>query len=277
MKTGHPGLPFHRMDRISRQGYDEAMSRSSSPLARSVAQPALPERDELLLRRERAFRDATRHSRRVHLLRRVLPVAAGITAILTFLWLWFDPLSYVRELPVHVGALKISGTKLTMEAPRLTGFSKDGLPYNITADAAAQDLTKTSIIELSGIMGKFTSEERGETVLEAKSGVYDAKEEKMRLFGDVHIRSEQGGYKGVLHDVVGEPKKGHMVSEHPVYVTFTDGNLRSDRVEVFDHGKAAVFEGNVVLNLKDSAVSLNDDGNAKASNAKASPAQPAKK
>ncbi|HWJ99230.1 MAG TPA: LPS export ABC transporter periplasmic protein LptC [Xanthobacteraceae bacterium] len=243
------------------------MSRSS-PLAKTVAQPTGHEGDDLLRRRERAFRDATRHSRRVHLLRRVLPVLAGIAAILTFLWLWFDPLRYVRELPVQVGALKISGSKLTMEAPKLTGFSKDGQPYSITATSAAQDLTKTSIIELAGIIGKFTSEERGETVLEAKSGMYDAKDEKMRLFGDVHIRSEQGGYTGVLRDVVGEPKKGQMVSEHPVHVTFTDGNLRSDRVEVFDHGKVAIFEGNVVLNLKDSAISLKDDETAEVRRAK---------
>jgi lipopolysaccharide export system protein LptC len=234
------------------------MSRSS-PIAKTAAQSAHIGGDELSRRREQAFRDAARHSRRVHLLRRVLPVLAGIAAILTFLWLWFDPLRYVRELPVHVGALKISGTKLTMEAPKLTGFSKDGLPYNITATSAAQDLTRTSVIELSGIVGKFTSQERGETVLEAKSGMYDAKDEKMRLFGDVHVRSEQGGYTGVLHDVVGEPKKGQMVSENPVHVTFTDGNLRADRIEIFDHGKVAIFEGNVVLNLKDSAVSLQED------------------
>ncbi len=50
-----------------------------------------------------------------------------------------------------------------------------------------------------------------------------------------------------------------MLSESPVAITFNEGNLRSDRVEVFDHGKSAVFEGNVVMNLKDSAVKLKDD------------------
>lgn len=255
------------MDRTGRRGYAAAMS-GPSPLAQPVARLARPERDELLRRREQAFRDATRHSRRVHFLRRGLPALAGITAVLIFLWLWFDPLRYVRALPVQVGALKISGSKLTMEAPKLTGFSKDGHPYSITATSATQDLTKTSIIELAGIVGKFTSEERGETVLEANSGMYDSKDEKMQLFGDVNFRSEQGGYAGVLHDVEGEPKKGHMVSEHPVRVTFNDGNLRSDRVEVFDHGKVAVFEGNVVLNLKDSATSLRGGENPGASGAR---------
>ena len=163
-------------------------------------------------RRHAAFQDAKRHSRRVYFLRRVLPALGGITVVLTALWLWFDPLSYVRELPVQVGALKISGTKLTMEAPRLNGFSKDGSPYTITAESAAQDLTKTSVIELSEIVGKFTQEDRGETVLTAKSGIYNSKEEKMNLYGGIDIKS--GEYSGKLKDAVGEPKKGHLVTKN---------------------------------------------------------------
>jgi hypothetical protein len=63
----------------------------------------------------------------------------------------------------------------------------------------------------------------------------------------------------VLKDAVGEPKKGHMRSENPVAITFNEGNLRSDRVELLDHGKVAIFEGNVIVNLKDSSIKLNDD------------------
>lgn len=227
-------------------------------LVSTSGRPAPYEQEELVRRRHAAFQDAKRHSRRVYFLRRVLPALGGITVILTALWLWFDPLRYVRELPVQVGALKISGTKLTMEAPRLNGFSKDGSPYTITAASAAQDLTKTSVIELTRIVGKFTRDDRGETVLTARRGVYDSKEEKMHLYGGIDIKS--GEYSGKLNDAVGEPKKGHLVTENPVSVIFTDGNLRSDRLEVFDHGKSAVFEGNVVLNLKDSEIRLNDDG-----------------
>jgi len=228
-------------------------------LARTRPQSASSGQDELLQRRQVAFRDAARHSRRVYLLRRVLPVLAAIAFVLVSLWLYFDPLSYVRELPVSVGALKISGTKLTMEAPRLNGFSKDGHPYSITAESAVQDLTKTSVIELSNIIGKFTTDERGETVMSAKSGIYDSKTEQMHLFDGISFRSEQGGYSGELKDAVGEPKKGHMTSEYPVAITFNEGNLRSDRVEVLDHGKVAIFEGNVVVNLKDSSIKLKDD------------------
>jgi lipopolysaccharide export system protein LptC len=97
------------------------MNRVSPLPVRTPPRPARQEQDEFLRRRQAAFQDAKRHSQRVHLLRRVLPIVAGIALVLVSLWLYFDPLRYVRELPVSVGALKISGTKLTMEAPRLTG------------------------------------------------------------------------------------------------------------------------------------------------------------
>jgi lipopolysaccharide export system protein LptC len=245
----------------------DLMSQPSA--APSPARTAPREQDEILRRRREAFQDAARHSKRVHFLRRVLPIIGGIIVVLVTLWLWLDPLSYVRELPIGVGALKISGTKLTMEAPRLTGFSKDGNPYSVTAESASQDLTKTGTIELANIVGKFTSQDRGETVLKAKSGVYDSKEEKMRLYGDIHIDSKEGGYSGLLHDAVAEPKKGTMRSDNPVAITFNEGNLRSDNVQILDHGKSAIFEGNVVVNLKDSAVSLkDDDADAKSGKAK---------
>ena len=210
-------------------------------------------------RRRRAFKEAARHSKRVYFLRRILPILGGIALVLVMLWLWLDPLSYVRDLPVGVGALKISGTKLTMEAPKLTGFSKDGNPYSVTAETASQDLTKTSTIELANIVGTFTTPDRGETVLKAKSGIYDSKEERMRLYGDIHIDSKDGGYSAVLHDAVAEPKKGTMRSDNPVTITFNEGNLRSDGVRILDHGKSAIFEGNVVVNLRDSAIKLNEE------------------
>jgi hypothetical protein len=50
-----------------------------------------------------------------------------------------------------------------------------------------------------------------------------------------------------------------MTSKSPVAITFKEGNLRSDGVEVLDHGKSAIFTGNVVVNLKDSAIKLDDD------------------
>jgi len=38
------------------------------------------------------------------------------------------------ELPFSLGTLSLSGTRLTMEAPKLSGFTDDNRAYNITAE-----------------------------------------------------------------------------------------------------------------------------------------------
>lgn len=226
------------------------MSRSSVTRQHQPVRPApAAAHDELVLRRKAAFQAAVRHSGRVYLLRRILPVLAATSLVLVGLWLWFDPLRYIRDLPVQLGTLKISGTKLTMEAPKLTGFSKDGQPYTITAESAAQDLTKASVIELTDIVGKFSASGQGEMVLTAKDGIYDSKQGQMRLFNGIEIKSADD-YTGKLSEAVGEPKKGHLISNKPVEIIFSDGNLTSNRMEVFDHGKVIVFEDKVVLNMR---------------------------
>ena len=48
----------------------------------------------------------------------------------------------LTKLPIDVGNMVVSGTKITMEQPRLSGFTRDGRAYEVTAVAAAQDVTK---------------------------------------------------------------------------------------------------------------------------------------
>ena len=55
----------------------------------------------------------------------------------------------------------MSGTKITMEAPKLTGFTRDNRAYKVTADAAAQDITNPTVLELTGIRGKMEMQSNG--------------------------------------------------------------------------------------------------------------------
>src|SRR5689334_12303805 len=88
--------------------------------------------------RARAYAQARRHSVRVRILRKVIPlgtaVAIGIVLVITF----GDPLGRVAGLTL--GPISVSGTKITMENPRLSGFRKDARPYEVTAVAALQDV-----------------------------------------------------------------------------------------------------------------------------------------
>jgi len=201
----------------------------------------------LLERREAAFGAAVRHSRLVAFLRKFIPVFLIGSAALTGLWLWLDPLRAVDELPVSMGKLTISGSKLKMDAPKLTGFNKDGEPYSVTAESALQDLKKPGVIELSRIVGRFNTGSRN-LLLNAASGVYEAKADRMHIFGGIDFHSS-AGESGRLSEATVETKKGYLVTDKPVDLYFKEGKLHGERMEVFDHGKTIVFEGGVTMML----------------------------
>jgi lipopolysaccharide export system protein LptC len=223
------------------------MSRTSN--VHNLAEATTFADDDLSLRRRTAFGAAVRHSRRVGLLRKALPIAAGTGIVFVVLWTWLDPLRFASGLPVELGRISISGTKLTMDAPKLKGFSRDGRPYTVTAEEAVQDLTKPNVIELSKIVGQFDLGGRGNMVLNAKSGIYDGKTEQMKIFDGIDFHSTEG-HSGQLSEALVEPRKGHLVSESPVDLFFNEGSLRGNRMEVFDQGKVIVFEGGVTMVLR---------------------------
>src|SRR5215470_3455637 len=87
----------------------------------------------------RVFRAALRHSRFVRLLRVAIPTAVVFGAVMIVLSVYvFDPLRALAKLPGSIGGLVVSGTVITMQAPRLAGYTQDRRPYVVTARAAAQ-------------------------------------------------------------------------------------------------------------------------------------------
>ena len=98
---------------------------------------------------EARFATAARHSRLVRMLRIAVPlaVAAGDGRDRRDLGLQPVPLCWPK-LPVDIGNLVVSGTKITMESPHLAGFSTDQRPYEMWAKAATQDLTDPDHVEL---------------------------------------------------------------------------------------------------------------------------------
>jgi hypothetical protein len=107
----------------------------------------------------------------------------------------------VTQQRYMIGRISITDNKLTVDAPKLTGFTQDRRPYSVTAESAMQDLSKTNVIELSGIHGQVELANRGETSLRAKTGIYDMKAGVLRLSEGIEIGST-GGYQISLTDAL---------------------------------------------------------------------------
>jgi lipopolysaccharide export system protein LptC len=198
---------------------------------------------------DRRFRAAVRHSRRVRMMRLGIPLGVllvvGITIVVTTL---LDPLRALKKLPVDLGNLVISGTKVTMQQPRIAGFTTDRRPYEVTARAAAQDLTNPTKVELQDIHAKTDIADQGMVEVSARGGIYDTKSEILTLRDDIVISSESGS-RGRLSEAVIDVHSGSIVSEKPVQLSMLRGTLAANRMEITEGGKLLRFERGVTLVL----------------------------
>jgi lipopolysaccharide export system protein LptC len=190
---------------------------------------------------DRNYRAALRHSRRVRLLR--ISVPAGIAGLLLMVVAmnYMPPIGGFR-LPGELGNLVIHGTKITMESPRLTGFTSDSRAYEFSANAAAQDMTKPDLVELQKLHAKMQMEDKSTVEMSAVSGIYNVKTEILTLNENIDLQSSTG-YSGHLSEAVIDVKKGTVASDKPVQVNMLNGLLNGQRLDITDNGSVLRFTG----------------------------------
>src|SRR5260370_631411 len=86
---------------------------------------------------DRVFRAAARHSRLVRFLRIAIPAGIVSIAAVILVATFLNPFRLIADFPIDPGKISLSGTKIIMELPRLSGFTTDSRPYELTARAAA--------------------------------------------------------------------------------------------------------------------------------------------
>jgi lipopolysaccharide export system protein LptC len=184
----------------------------------------------------------------VRFFRIAIPTVIVLAIGATWLVSWLDPLKVLVRLPIDAGRLVISGTKITMEAPKLSGYTRDHRWYELTASAAAQDITKPNMVELHDVRAKVDAEDKSTMFLSAKDGLYDRKGGILTLNNDISLKSTSG-YEIRLNEAVVDTGSGEVVSNKPVEVVSQQGTIKAERLEVLRSGEIVRFTGNVVMNL----------------------------
>jgi lipopolysaccharide export system protein LptC len=208
----------------------------------------------------RVFRKAHRHSRFVRFVRWAVPLGIVAAIGLSLLAAHFNPLRVLTAaLPVDFDNLVVSGTKITMQAPRIAGYTKDSRPYELTAHAAAQDLTKPDTIELQGIHGKTEMPDKAVFELTADGGLYDSKAEMLTLRQNIVFKSTTG-FEVYLSEAVVDVHTSNVVSEKPVRVIMQQGIINANRMEVVDSGDSIRFGGGVTMTVTSNSQVMHLDG-----------------
>jgi lipopolysaccharide export system protein LptC len=196
---------------------------------------------------DRAFRAARRHSRLVRILRVALPITVVGALALMVLLTWFNPLRMLNTLPLNIDNLVVSGTQITMEKPRLSGFTHDARAYELSAEAAKQDLTKPDLVELQNLRARVQMKDKSMTLMSAATGFYNAKTETLKLEKDILVSNSQ--YEGRLSEATVDIGKGNVLSEKPVTLKMLQGKLDANRLEILDSGDLVRFSNGVTLVL----------------------------
>lgn len=195
------------------------------------------------------FARAQRHSARVRWIRRLLPVSIiGAVVVMAVLGI-LSKLKLSIDLPFDIGHLTLSGSRLTMEQPKLSGFTDDNRGYRVTARTASQDLNRPDIIELADVEARLEMADNGWASVMARTGSFDTKRQLISLGNGVDL-AMKGGYGGHLKDADVDVKAGTISTEHPVEFTYLDGKLVADTLVVSDRGAKALFQGNVQLDFR---------------------------
>jgi lipopolysaccharide export system protein LptC len=192
-----------------------------------------------------------------------LAIPLGLLAVLgiSVLAAALNPLRMLTSLPsVDFSNLVVSGTKITMQAPRIAGFTNDARPYEMTARAAAQDVANPDVIELQGLHGKTEMGDKTAFELTADAGTYDNKTEVLTLRQNIVLKSSSG-FDVYLSEAVVDVRSSNVVSEKPVRVMLQQGTINANRMEVADSGNTIRFGGGVSMTLTSSSHVMHLNGN----------------
>jgi lipopolysaccharide export system protein LptC len=198
---------------------------------------------------EARFAVAARHSRLVRVLRIAVPAAVGLAMAGVVAVSVFNPFRMLLpKLPLDIGNMVVSGTKITMESPHLSGYTPDQRPYELWAKTATQDVTDPDHVELKTLRAKVRMEDQSIVTLDALTGLFDTKEQLLNLHKDIFLQTSTG-YEARLTQAFVDMGKGIVTSEEHVDVKLLNGTLTADRLRITGGGELIRFEGNVVMNL----------------------------
>jgi lipopolysaccharide export system protein LptC len=198
---------------------------------------------------EARFAVAARHSRMVRVLRVAVPAAVALAMAAIVGVSVFNPFRMLLpKLPIDIGNLVVSGSKITMESPHMAGYTPDQRPYEVWAKTATQDITDPDHVDLRSLRAKMRMEDQSTITMDALTGRMDNKQQVLDLHKDIFLQTSSG-YEARLSQAYVDMANNTVTSDEHVDVKLLNGTLTADRLRITGGGEVIRFEGNVVMNL----------------------------
>jgi lipopolysaccharide export system protein LptC len=200
--------------------------------------------------RGRARRADDRYSRRVALLKRLLPLLGLTLLTLVAMWPRLGPLLESVRLVLPVIDLR-EARDLRMLNPRYAGVDRFNRPYVITAAIGRQVPNRDDLMSLERPRGEMTLRRGALIVVTAATAVYQPQAQLLDLFEDVNLVHENGTRfvtKTAHVDVSANTAEGN----DPVSGRGPSGDIDAQGFRILDKGDTIIFTGKSDLLLKGS-------------------------
>jgi lipopolysaccharide export system protein LptC len=213
-----------------------------------------------------AIRRARLHSVLVRHIRLAIIVSSSVAVISVAVIAFFDPF---KRLPanISVGHVGLHGSRVTMDAPKMSGMRPNGQPFELHGVSGVQDILKPSVVELLGVDAKIVMDDSSASKITAQSGIYDSSKDMIWLKGNVHIVNDSG-YDLHMPSAIMNIRSSALITNEPVIMLMNGGRVIAHHMDIEDDGHKISFDGDV-KSIVDSSISA-DDGDASADHAEES-------
>ena len=204
------------------------------------------------------------YSRRVALLKRMLPAIGVFLLLLIAVWPQLAPIWERMRFAFPAIDLR-EARELRMLKPRYAGTDRLGRPYVVTAAVGHQVPDRQDLMSLEAPRAEMKSHGGAEVVITADTGVYQSQTQLLDLFGNVTMAHENGTRfvtKTARLDAAHNTAEGN----DPVEGHGPSGDIKSQGFRIYDKGDTVIFTGKSDMLLKGTKVN--------AANARPAPAVP---
>ena len=199
-------------------------------------------------RAEGLYLAADRYSRRVSLLKRVLPVIGAALLLLVAAWPRLGPLIDTVRLVQPAIDLR-EARELKMLDPRYAGIDRQNRPYVVTAAVGRQVSNRNDLMSLDRPRAVMIVHGGAKVVLSASTGIYQSQTKLLDLFHDVTLTHQNGTrfVTGRAHaDLSDNTAEGH----EPIEGHGPSGDIWGQGFRILDKGDTIVFTGHSRVVLK---------------------------
>jgi len=192
-----------------------------------------------------------RHSRRVALLKRVLPATGVALLLLIAMWPRLAPLWDRMRLAFPAIDLR-EARQLRMLNPHYSGVDRLGRPFVVTAAVGRQVPDRQDLMSMEGPRAEMQIHRDVNIVVTAATGIYQSPVQLLDLFGQVTL-VHQNGTRFVTDTARVDVANGTAEGSDPVVGRGPSGDVNAAGFQILGQGDTIIFTGKSDMLLRAAA------------------------